>query len=82
MEFEWNSEKREANAVAVFLDGRRLEGFDEEHNGEEERWWAIGMVRNNVLFVVYTERGEVMRIISARKATTDEQRAYYESFSA
>lgn len=92
MEFEWDPDKRETNilkhgvdfadAISIFLDERRLEGFDERNSGEEERWWAMGAVRSNVLFVVYTERREAMRIISARKATSDEQKAYYEGFSA
>lgn len=90
MEFEWDEQKRKANiakhgldfadAIKVFRDERLLEGFDAEHSEDEERWWAIGMT-NNVLLVVYTERGESTRIISARKATSDEQEAYYKSFS-
>ncbi|MDR1899288.1 MAG: BrnT family toxin [Treponema sp.] len=44
----------------------------------EERWIAIGIV-NNVLFVVYTERGEVIRFISARSATKVEKEIYHEN---
>ena len=61
--FEWDDENR-------------VEEFDEEHSFDEDRWQVIGMV-NDILFVVYTERGESTRLISARKATASERRKYY-----
>ena len=84
--FEWDGEKAEANwkkhkvdfndAMRVFEDDNRLEFYDIAHSDEEERYNTIGMVRD-VLFVVYTERGEYIRLISARKANLKEQRLYY-----
>ena len=45
---------------------------------DEERTLVIGLSRRHVLFVVTTQRGEnVCRIISARKATRDEENRYY-----
>jgi len=40
---------------------------------------AIGMIDGRLVTVVFTERGERTRIISARKATADDRRAYYQS---
>ena len=84
--FEWDSEKEKMNfakhkihfrtAVAVFDDENRIEWYDRAHSENEDRYNTIGMV-NDVLFVVYTERGEKIRLISARLATAAERRAYY-----
>ena len=60
----------------MFLDDNRIDYFDELHSNDEERWKVIGMVRN-ILAVIYTERSERYRIISARYATKDEEDEYY-----
>ena len=44
---------------------------------EEDRYIAIGMV-GDLLLVVFTERGENIRLISARLATESERRLYYD----
>lgn len=88
MEFEWNARKNAANkkkhgvsfenAVLVFGDPMRLDVLDVEHSTrEEERRIVLGKV-DRVLYVVYTERKEVVRIISARVATAFERKVYYE----
>ena len=88
LHFEWDEEKAEANyakhgvsfedAVEVFLDPYRLEAIDERFNYGEERLTVLGMVQLDVLFVVATERaGDALRVISARRATRQEQRAYF-----
>ena len=84
-QFEWDSEKALINekkhgvsfddAARVFGDKNRLDYFDALHSEEEDRYITIGMV-NAVLFVVYTERGDATRLISARKATAREKRRY------
>ena len=91
MLFEWDEEKNRINkekhdgigfeiAVRVFLDEKRIERYDVEHSSlTEDRWNAIGMV-NRLLFVVYTERGERIRIISARRATKKEEDEYYDGY--
>lgn len=89
MEFEWDNKKAFVNeqkhgidfktASRVFLDPNRLEDYDPEHGcGNEDRWITIGLVELRFLMVVYTERRESIRIISARKATKNEQKAYRE----
>ena len=86
---EWDDNKAELNfkkhgirfrvAARVFLDENRIDEFDEEHSDYEERRKVIGMVEN-ILFVVYTERGEKLRLISARNATRREKEDYYGQF--
>ena len=84
--FEWDDDKAEKNkikhgvnfekAIKVFDDKFRVERYDELHSDNEDRWITIGKV-DDILFVVYTERGYNTRIISARKADKDERREYY-----
>jgi len=86
--FEWDDKKARLNkrkhgisfdtATQVFFDENRVENYDDEHSGYEERWKIIGKVKE-VLFVIYTERGEAIRLISARKATPYERRIYYDN---
>lgn len=49
-----------------------------QHSLEEDRYNTIGMVED-VLFVVYTERKEKIRLISARLATEKERSLYYDN---
>ena len=84
--FQWDSEKAELNwqkhtvnfedAALVFADENRIERFDAEHSDDEDRYITIGKV-NSILFVIYTERGEITRLISARRATAQERKDYY-----
>ena len=86
MLFEWDEEKNKINrkkhgvdfydAAMVFSDENRIESFDDLHSDEEERWQVIGKVKD-ILFVVYTERNDSTRLISARKADAYERRMYY-----
>ena len=66
-----------ATAQYVFADPERLKRFDqsEDNISGEERWQTLGKV-GAVLFVVYTERGENKRIITARPADKTERRSY------
>ena len=87
--FEWDSEKAEINlkkhkvafeeAARIFLDEYRIDDYDELHSDDEERVKTIGFVRN-VLAVIYTERGDRNRIISARRANKREETTYYAQF--
>ncbi|MDR1970316.1 MAG: BrnT family toxin [Treponema sp.] len=60
----------------VFDDPFRIEQYDGAHSGTEDRWQILGK-SGDVLFVVYTERGEKTRIITAREAEPEERRIYY-----
>ena len=82
----WNKKKAAINkqkhgisfetAALIFADENRIERRDDKHSHDEERWQTIGMVED-VLFVVYTERGEAVRLITARAATPNERSEYY-----
>ena len=86
---EWDDNKAALNwkkhkisfelASKVFLDDDRIDDYDEEHSDEEERRKVIGMV-GKILFVVYTERDDKYRLISARLATKKERDDYYGQF--
>jgi len=87
MKFEWDEEKNTINkrkhhisfevASHVFDDPMYIEMYDFEHSLAEDRYIALGKV-GDVLFVVFTERKDTLRIISARIATEIERRIYYD----
>ena len=88
--FEWDDEKYKINvkkhdvtfemAAEVFLDDNKIDDFDEFHSDFEDRNIVIGLVEK-VLVVIYTERRENIRIISARLANKKEQEEYYGQFN-
>ncbi len=93
MKFEWDSQKVKINEhkhkvtflefCYVFSDKYLLTEFDNEHSNVEDRWITIGQTPNNKIFVViHTFRNvngeERIRIISARKATKNEVKQYFE----
>jgi uncharacterized DUF497 family protein len=65
------------DAQFVFSDPDRIERIDhsESNTSGETRWQTIGRV-GGLLFVVYTERGEETRLITARAAQKPERRSY------
>ena len=88
IEVEWDEDKNEKNrrehnglgfedAQYVFADPQRIERLDrsESNKSGEDRWQTIGKV-GKTCFVVYTERGNRKRIISARPADKPERRSY------
>ena len=82
---EWDDKKAAINiqkhgisfedAALVFADENRLERRDDKHSQDEDRWQVIGMV-DDVLFVVYTERVDAVRLIMAREASPRERSEY------
>lgn len=90
--FEWDEAKTEANlrkhkigfaeAATVFDDPFVLIEPDLAHSTDELRAIATGFsARSRVLLVVYTERRERIRLISARKANAEERRKYESQFA-
>ena len=89
LEFEWDNEKEQRNrakhgvsfeeAKAVFRDPLALELLDTRFDYGEERFITIGVSARGVLTVVNTQRGESIRLISARRATKEEAKAYAEN---
>ncbi|MBP3760667.1 MAG: BrnT family toxin [Ruminococcus sp.] len=90
MLFEWDDNKEKINirkhgidfttAARVFDDENRLAIYDESHSNAEDRYITIGMIGEiaYIVMVVYTERDDAIRLISARKATPKERRMYYD----
>ncbi len=87
MEYDWDPAKAQANlrkhkvpfpmACEVFKDGNRLERLDTSSDYGEERWIVLGRAGPKILSVVYTQRGQRIRLISARRADRNEQRTYW-----
>ena len=85
--FEWDDGKAAENwrrhrvsfeeATLAFGDPFAVEWLDNREVYGEERVVFVGMSQGRLLTVVYTQRGERVRIISARKATRYEQDDYY-----
>ena len=87
MDFTWDDRKNRANrkkhgvsfetAAMVFDDPFHLSVQDREVDGEA-RWQTIGIIADQVLVVAHTvdEEAEMIRILSARKATRPEREIY------
>ncbi len=89
MVFRWDARKAASNlkkhgidfheAATVLNDTLSTTFPDEEHSSFELRFVTVGMSsRGRILVVVHTEHGSMIRIISARRATSHEQRFYEE----
>lgn len=87
MKYEWSRDKALANfrkhavsfteAASVFLDPFALTFADPDHSANEDRGITIGRsTRQRVLFIAHCERGDRVRLISARKASRQERRQY------
>jgi uncharacterized protein len=91
MLFEWDTKKAAQNvakhgvpfeyAARVFLDTHRLDSEDTRRDYREQRRMTLGKIEGRLFVVAYTPRGEVIRLISARKANEREQRQYDETLS-
>jgi uncharacterized protein len=89
MKCNWDPSKAESNlskhgvsfeeAKTVFDDPLYVDFYDLDHSEEEERYLIVGNSgQQRLLIVSYTERGDSMRLISAREVTRAEREAYEE----
>ena len=89
MRFAWDTKKATSNrqkhgvsfeeAQTVFADVHALRIFDPDHAEDEDRFVLLGLSYTLRLLVVchcYRENDDLIRIISARKATRSERQAY------
>ena len=86
MEFEWDEAKSQAfflsrgfdfaYAVRAFFDSDRLIQADLRRSYGEARFHLYGRIESRVFILVYTQRGNATRIISARKANNREVKLY------
>jgi len=89
LSFEWDPLKASSNlrkhgvafdeATTAFGDPFSIAIFDPDHSHEEDRLVLVGLSdRGRLLVVVHAERGDVVRLISARLATRHERQIYEE----
>ena len=86
MRFEWDDDKNQLNIkkhgidfndVTEMFNHEMLSSLDLRENYDEDRWIGIGWLKSSLGLVVYVERYEdIIRIISARKATKNEVKRY------
>jgi uncharacterized protein len=87
MDFEWDDAKAEANerkhgvsfteAMTIFADPLSVTGYDPRHAAADDRFLTMGTsVAGRLLVVSHTDRGDAVRIISARMATRRERKDY------
>lgn len=87
MRFEWDQNKAASNlkkhgvsfdeAKTVFDDPLYIDFYDPDHSDDEDRYIIMGMsLQNRLLLLAYTERDDVMRLISARETTRAERKLY------
>ncbi len=90
MRFEWNENKCLINLKRHGIDfadvwrvfeSERVIFLDDRFDYNELRFVTIGVLRERIVTVVYTENDEITRIISVRKATKNEQRKYREGIT-
>jgi len=87
LQFEWDSKKAYSNknkhgitfeeASTIFGDTLSITIHDPAHSIGEDRFITIGTsIKNKLIVVAHTDRGDIIRIISARKATRNEKSQY------
>ena len=90
MRFGWDEAKRKSNIAKHgfdFADAARVfEGAtftfeDDRFAYDEQRYITLGMLKGTVIVISHTEQKDVIRIISMRKATKNEQNNYYKGFT-
>jgi len=94
MKFDWHPDKNKSNikkhgvnfeeAETVFQDEMALELFDDEHSEDEDRYIIIGIsskTRELMVCHCYRNGGDIIRIISARRATKNEIALYEGRYS-
>lgn len=90
MRFEWDEAKRRANlrrhgidflAARVVFAGKTITLVDDRFEYEERRFLTLGLLWGRAVAIAHTESDYVIRIISIRKATRNEEKSYFEETS-
>jgi len=90
VKFEWDEDKRLINVrkhgidfvdVVIAFDGDIVTIEDDRFEYGERRFMTLGLLSGRVVVIVHTEREDVTRIISVRKATKHEERNYFEQIA-
>jgi len=87
LNFEWDENKAASNirkhgidfneARQVFEDDFAVDKVDDSMEYDEDRFIITGLMNGYLITVIYTERNDALRLISARKASKYEERKYY-----
>ena len=90
MRFEWDEAKRRSNlrrhgidfaAVERVLDGPTVTFLDDRFDYGEARLLTFGLLKGEVVAITYTETDEVIRVISFRKGSKNEEKNYFKEVS-
>ena len=90
MRCKWDEAKRKANIlkhgidfvdVPAIFEGDTVTVIDERFDYGETRYLTLGLLKTRVIVVVHTETATVIRIVSARKATRYEEKAYFDQIA-
>jgi uncharacterized DUF497 family protein len=88
--FEWDEAKRQSNIRKHGIDfigteevfqGKTVTILDERLDYGEERFITLGLLKGRVVVIAHTETDEVIRIISVRKATKNEETSYFKAIA-
>lgn len=86
MEFGWDENKRKANlrnhgidfvGIDEVFEGETVTILDDRFDYGEQRLVTFGMLEGRVIAVAHTESDDMIRVISVRKATKNEEKSYY-----
>jgi hypothetical protein len=86
--FEWDDAKRRANLNKHgidFIDAQVIFASEQTYSypspkNDEDRWVTVGVVKGRMIAVIWTERSEAVRIMSARRARDEEARKHCQLF--
>ncbi len=90
MRFEWDEAKRESNILKHGIDfidvenvfeGETVTILDDRFDYAEDRFITLGLLDGRVVVIVHTETNDEIRIISARKATNNEEISYFKEIA-
>ena len=90
MRFEWDEAKRESNilkhgidfvGIDLVFEAETVTILDDRFNYGEERFVTLGLLNGRVVVIAHTETDEVIRIISVRKATKNEEISYFKEIA-
>ena len=90
MEFAWDEAKRKSNlrnhgidffGIEQVFEGEIITILDGRFDYGEERFVTFGLLDGRVVAIAHTETDEVIRIISVRKATKNEESSYFKEIS-
>lgn len=90
MKFKWDEAKRQTNIrkhgidfadLDFLFDGETVTVLDDRFDYGEDRFITLGILNNIVLVVAHTETDKVIRFISARKATKNEEKSYFKEIA-